>query len=74
MTIQLEVISKLPGQQGSWCIDSPPGQTVADLLTLLAIRGDWDEVFIVHNGRAASRDDCLQESGKVLLLPVLCGG
>lgn len=74
MIIQLEVISKLPGQQGNWNIDLPPGHTVAGLLTLLAIRGDWDEALVVYNGRAAGRDDCLDEPGKVMLLPVLCGG
>ena len=74
MTIQIEVISKLPGQRDSWRMEILQGLTVADLLTLLAIGGDWEEVLVVYNGRAASWDDCLHEPGKVLLLPVLCGG
>ncbi len=74
MTVTLEVTSKLPQQKGHWLLTIPGGITVSDLLRQLAISGDWEEVLVVYNGKAACRDDELHESGKILLLPVLCGG
>lgn len=74
MMVTLEVTSKLPQQKGHWLLTIPDCITVSDLLERLAISGDREEVLIVYNGKAACRDDELRECGKILLLPILCGG
>ena len=74
MMVQLEVISKLPHRKGEWLLAVPDGATVEDLLERLSIGGDWEEVLVVYNGKAACRDDELGQSGKIILLPILCGG
>ncbi|MFZ5754469.1 MAG: hypothetical protein ACOY3J_09525 [Bacillota bacterium] len=50
------------------------GTTVAKFLESQPLTIDLNEVMVVYNGKAAVLTDGISETGKIILLPVLCGG
>lgn len=73
--IRLEVEAKFPGQ--TWkvrTVEADRGITVENLLGLLGLAEQAGEIIVVYQGSSVALDDCLLTGGRVVLLPVICGG
>ncbi len=73
--IELEVEGRFPGREFTarkLCVKS--GTMVKELLSQLDLAGVCTEIIVVYNGGSVTFDDRLDYSGKVIILPVICGG
>jgi sulfur carrier protein ThiS len=72
--IRLEVDSKLPGRAATRTVEAAPGLTVEELLGLLGLAELAGEIIVVYQGASVTLADRLPANGRVVLLPVICGG
>jgi len=73
--IELEVEGKFPGREfASQMLCVKEGTTVGEVLSLLNLDDFCREIIVVFDGGSVILADRLDHSGKVIILPVICGG
>lgn len=73
--IQLEMDWKLSGLVFPHrIIQVRRGATVRELLSLLDMEAMSGELIIIYNGLSVNLADHLDKDGKVVVLPLICGG
>ncbi len=73
ITVHLSGVGPLRDVVGKRPIELPAGATVAVLASLLGIRKDYKEVYLV-NGRRRARDAPLEQGDVVKVVSLLAGG
>lgn len=72
--IRLEVDCKLPGRAALRTVETASGVTAQELLAILGLTELAGEIIVVYQGASVALADRLPADGKVVLLPVICGG
>ncbi|HSV95898.1 MAG TPA: MoaD/ThiS family protein [Spirochaetota bacterium] len=73
ITVHLSGVGPLRDVVGERPIELPAGATIAVLASLLDIRKDYNEVYIV-NGRRRARDAPLEQGDIVKVVSLMAGG